>query len=86
METWRWGHGTWRHRHETWKHGEMKTWTWRQNQTKKGRPGDFSYYVYRLPIVQTEACRLSVCLRRTNGSYPLTNGLNRLNGLAHLCE
>jgi hypothetical protein len=50
-------------------------------QTKKWKPRRFSFIRYRLLIMQTEVCRLSVCLRRKNRSYPLANGLNGLNGM-----
>jgi hypothetical protein len=33
-------------------------------QTENGSPGDFSWSIYRLLIVQIEICRLSICWRR----------------------
>jgi hypothetical protein len=44
---------------------------------ESGSPGDFSSSVYCLLIVQTEICRLSIFYKE--------KGLNRQNGLAHLC-
>jgi hypothetical protein len=51
----------------------------------KSKPRRFS--LIRLPFayLTTEICRLSVCWRKNKRSYPLANGLNGLNGLAHLC-
>ncbi len=43
---------TWRHAH-----GDMKL----KYQMENGSPGDFAYFDYRLLIMQTEVCRLSVC-------------------------
>jgi hypothetical protein len=40
-------------------------------KTESGSPGDFPLSVYRLLVVQTEVCRLSVCLsvcKRTKGT------------------
>ncbi len=58
---------SWKHREIwTWGNGEMETWTWRQGhgdikqKTGNGHPGNFSYSVYRLLVVKTEVCRLSV--------------------------
>jgi hypothetical protein len=48
---------------ETWIHEDMETWTWRhqKDKEKNGSLGDYTLSVYRLLIVQTEVCRLSVC-------------------------
>jgi hypothetical protein len=50
------GHGDmerWR-----WRHGDIETW---RHQMENGSLGDFPSSVYRLLIVQTEVCCLSVC-------------------------
>ncbi len=53
-------------------------------QTENGSPDVFLLSVYRLHIVKTEVCRLSVCWRRTDGSYPFAHRLNGLNRRVHL--
>jgi hypothetical protein len=54
-------------------------------QTEIESPGHFPKSVYRLLIVQTEVCRLSVFYEETNGNYLFANGLHGLKGPAHLC-
>ncbi len=73
METWRHRHGDmekWRNR-DMEKHGDMKTWTKRNGQgdmeTSNGKQKPRLYFhqnVYRLLIVHSEVCRLSVCWPR----------------------
>ncbi len=99
METWRHGHGdmktwTWRHEDmdmETWRHGhgdidmDMEKRTWRHGKKKIEAQAIFlnpfticSWYKRKFvtcPGVDEE----------TKINYLLANGLNILNGLAHLC-
>jgi hypothetical protein len=48
------------------------------------RPGDFPWSVYHLLILQWQFVVCSFVDEGTNRSYLFANGLNRLNGLAHL--
>ncbi len=51
-------------------------------QKEKESPSDFLKSVYRLLIMQTEVCPLSVFFyNETNGNYPFANRLNRLTHL-----
>jgi hypothetical protein len=56
--------------------------------TESRNPGNFPQYIYRLLIVQLEVnWKFVVCPfvdEEKNGSNPFVNGLNGLNGLAHL--
>ncbi len=44
---------------------------------KNGKPRRFSFIRYRLLIVQTEVCRLSVCLRRNKQKLSVCKRTNR---------
>jgi hypothetical protein len=64
-DKWTWGLGDM-------ENGVIETRTWR-HQTEYRSPGDFPYSVYRLLIVQTEVCHLSVCWwrnKRTKWTWP----------------
>jgi hypothetical protein len=47
------------------------------SQTENGSPGDFPWSVYHLLIVQTEVCRLSVCLWRNKQKLSVCKGTKR---------
>jgi hypothetical protein len=47
-------------------------------QTENGSPGDFPWSIYRLLIVQTEVCRLSVCWRRNKQKVSVCKKTKRI--------
>jgi hypothetical protein len=60
---------------------DVETWTWtwnhgRESETGKGKRKSRQFSLIRLPVAHQTNRSLS-----RNGSYPLTNGLSRLNGL-----
>ncbi len=89
VETWTWWHGdmeTWR-----WRHGDvdMETWTWRHGHgdigTSNGKRKPRRFSLICVPFAQWVNGSLSFVDEETNGSNPFADGLNGLNGLAHLC-
>ncbi len=55
------------------------------NGKQEQKPRQFYLPVYCLLIVQTEVSYCPSIYKETNGSYPFSNGLNRLKRLSHLC-
>ncbi len=81
------GNTTWKHGRE---HGNMdkdiETWT----RTGNGKQKTEGQAIFLNPFTICSSCKRKfvVCLfldKATNGCYPFANGLNRLNGLGHLC-
>jgi hypothetical protein len=96
METWRWRHGDGDMETRKYRHGEMEAWrngdieTWRQRQRHeyiKWKTGALAIIINPFTVCSTCKQKLIVFPfvdEETNRSYPFANGLNRLNGLAHL--
>jgi hypothetical protein len=77
---------------DTWIHGEMEKWTWNldvlqknKQKTENGRTGNFRSFSVRSSCKQKFVVR-SFVDEETNGSYPFAKGVNRPNGLVHLCS
>jgi hypothetical protein len=72
---------------ETWRNGNMETWrprTWR-HQMDNGAQA-----IFLNPFDVCSSCKRKLVVypfagTKTNGIYMFANGLNRLNGLDHLC-
>jgi hypothetical protein len=89
METWTWRHGymeTW-----TWRHGDLETRRHGHGdmETSNAKQKTEAQVIFLHPLTICSPCKrkLVVCPfvdKETNGSYPFVNGLNELNGLAHL--
>jgi hypothetical protein len=80
MEKWRHGDV------ETWRHTDMDTWIWRHGDIKRKTEAQA---IFLNPSTSCSLCKQKflVCPfvdEETHKSYPFANGLNRLNGLAHL--
>jgi hypothetical protein len=88
METWRHRHSdmeTWRNK-ETWRHGHL---TFYENKINK-KTENQAQAIFLNPFTVCQSCKrkLIVCPfvnEETNESCPFENGLNGLDGLAHLC-
>jgi hypothetical protein len=69
---------------ETWRHGDMDV------ETSNGKRKTEAKAIFLDPFTLCSECKWKfvVCPlvdEETNGSYPFANGLNVLNGFAHLC-
>jgi hypothetical protein len=91
METWKNGEidmKTWnmeKWRKETWRHRDMDMET-RRHQTEKTEAR--AIFLNLFTVCSSCKWKFVVCPfvdEETDGIYPFANGLNGLNGLAHLC-
>ncbi len=86
-ETWKHGDIDMRQSNtEKWRHGDMEKWNF--NKYIKWKTEAQVIFLNLFTVCSSCKWKLDVCPlvdEETGRSYPFANGLNRLNGLAHLC-